>query len=50
MFSLALGIVIKNPMIFNGNRSYIHSGESLESRSPPFKLFIPQKGEQNQMK
>lgn len=49
-FAAALGISLKNPMIFNGNRSYIHSDDTIEARLPPHKLFIPSKGEQNQMK
>ena len=38
---------MKNPMIFNGNRSYIHSEETLEQRQSPFKLYIPSTGAQN---
>lgn len=40
---------MKFPMIFNGNRSYIHCQETLETRLPPQKLFIPSKGEQQAM-
>ena len=48
-FSFCLGIVVKNPMIFNGNKSYIHSEETIEKRMAPHILFIPTKGEHNQM-
>ena len=34
-------------MIFNGNRSYIHSGDSIANGSPPYKLYIEKKGEHN---
>lgn len=46
-FATALGIVLKNPMVFNGPKSYIHSEETLEARKLPYKLFIPSKGEHN---
>lgn len=48
-FALALGITFKNPMVFNGNRSYIHSENTIQNRLAPHKLFIPSKGEHNQM-
>lgn len=46
-FASALGLVLRNPMIFNGNRSYIHSEDTMELRQAPFKLYIPTTGAQN---
>ena len=40
---------MKNPMIFNGSRSYIHSDETIENRNAPYKLFIASKGLHNEM-
>ena len=36
-------------MVFNGNRSYIHSEDTIQNRQPPFKLFIQNKGQHNEM-
>ena len=36
-------------MIFNGNRSLIHSKETIERRLPPYKLYIV-RGDQNALK
>ena len=36
-------------MIFNGNRSYIHSEDSLSNGGQPYKLFIEKKGEHNSL-
>ena len=48
-FATALGTTLKNPMIYNGNRSFIHSKETVEKRLPPLKLYIV-RGDQNNLK
>ena len=45
-FSTALCVVLKNPVIFNGYRSQIHSEETIERRYDPFKLYLLQKNDQ----
>lgn len=37
-------------MIFNGSKSYIHSEETINNRSPPFKLFIKDKQDREQIR
>jgi hypothetical protein len=39
-FAKAMNLNLQNTMIFKGHKSLIHSSESLEKRSQPFKLFL----------
>ena len=48
-FSTALNVVLKNPVVFNGYRSQIHSEETIERRYDPFKLYIIQKNDQKSL-
>ena len=42
-------IVVNNPMVFNANRSYIHSKETINNKLPPYNLYIPQGGHVNDL-
>ena len=49
-FATALCITVKNTMIFNGSKSYIHSEDTVNNRNPPYKLFIKDKSDRDQIK